>query len=173
MKFLSDLYSYRNLIMKASIIGGIYSVSNCIGNKMYGSYFSEKDLMNVSVSLFNTPICMWSMTHFIYHFIIAYEYSIEPIKQQFGGFYWEFFEEYVMDYIPGMKSNCEVGTYQGNYWRAEMNDIYMNILGMLVGLGFKKYVGKAKKSFLMDSLILTTLAYNIGLHVFLYFVHKR
>ena len=117
-KALEDIYKIRGPILKGVLIAVIYVISNGIGNKIHGNTFSKFYLCNWTIDILNVKLSMWTLSHFIFHFILAYEYNIATMVQLFIGFYWEFIEEYVIDYIPYMKSKCSVGTYIGNYWRA-------------------------------------------------------
>jgi len=165
MKFLKDITSNKNIILKSAPIGIIYCISNGIGNKLYGEKFSQKDLCNLTFKIANTQICLWTLSHIFLHFIIAYEYNIDKMQQMFLGFYWELIEEYIIDLFPNMKSNCNSGTYKGNYWRAEVKDIYMNILGMLIGHKFRSITKNSKKKNMLNYLTLLTLVYNIIFHI--------
>ena len=168
MKLLEDIKSYKKVLMKSGMIAAIYCISNGIGNKLYGEKFSRKDICNWTFKFGNSKICIWTISHFIMHFIIAYEYNIDKMQQMFIGFYWEFIEEYIIDIIPGMKTNCNSGTYKGNYWRAEVKDIYMNVLGMLTGQKLRSMNITSEKKNMLDFLTLATLMYNIALHIKLY-----
>lgn len=162
-------------VLNACIIPLIYCISNAIGNKKYGNIFSEYDICNFFFNFNETKICIWTISHFFIHFIGAFEYDLKPLQQMFYGFYWEFIEEYIIDLIPYMKSECSKGNYKGNYWRGDHKDIYFNILGMFFGSLFKKkkYLKTQKKKVMLNRLILITLLYNIGLHIKMKILFKK
>ena len=165
MKFIQDIYEFKEPFLKGCAVAVVYCISNAAGNRLHGEKFAEMDLCNKTIDMFGTKICVWTMTHFVMHFIAAYEYETSTMTQMFVGFYWEFIEEYIIDHLPYMKSNCNVGTYEGNYWRAEPKDIIMNTLGMLAGQKLRSYCGTPTSKYLMEMLIGVTLAHNLFLHM--------
>jgi hypothetical protein len=95
--------------------------------------FMNKILINV-----NDGCCSyWPLSHFIMHFVLAFIYpETWPLLLVFG-ILWEGFE-YVSGLYERTKKKDPTRQYSEKWWAPNIADLFLNIIGMLLGLAFRK-----------------------------------
>jgi hypothetical protein len=126
---------------------------------MIGHVYPDKiqsKLKNVLFTLPQTDIDWWSVSHFVYFGILGYLFPNYLFELFIIGILWEVIEDGLTDsnkkqlldcnkeYNGATKHFkhlwCKVFARDGDYWYGKWDDIFANLLGMVVGAFIRKYV---------------------------------
>lgn len=85
----------------------------------------------------------WSITHFLIYIFMGFVFNKIFFLTIIGGILWELFETFIGIYKPNILSGygfCENNNKYKIWWYGKFSDIFINILGLIVGnLCYKFY----------------------------------
>ena len=104
----------------------------------------QKRLQKNIVSLPKSNVDLWSISHFLFFFVLAYINPTKLFELLIIGILWEIFEDYLSSRKTTQLVNCDEttsflgeiwcnGSIDTDYWYGKHDDIMWNAMGIICG----------------------------------------